>query len=104
MRGVELVLVLTTPRLAAGEGGSWQGEPAAPAPGTAARSGTDTASARETGAGSDFGWGGFKKGWLKNASKWIRSLASRLRRFCMRWVNSGLVPTGIRGASRAFFS
>ena len=80
----------------AGDGGSWGGSwwPA-PAPGTATPS-------LVPGAGCCLAWA--RKGWLKNASKSILSLASRLRRCTSRWVNCAEVPAGIRGASFAFFS
>ena len=74
---------LTSPWVVAGEGGSMPGgsPPATlcPAPGTATPwPGSDT------GCCCCFGWGRSKNGWLKNASKSILSLASRLRRFTRR--------------------
>lgn len=72
---------LTSPWVVAGEGGSIPGgsAPLRPAPGTATPwTGSD-------GAGCCcFGWGRSKNGWLKNASKSILSLASRLRRLTRR--------------------
>ena len=74
---------LTSPWVVAGEGGSIPGgsppAPLRPAPGTA----TPPAGSDDTGC-CCFGWGRSKNGWLKNASKSILSLASRLRRFTRR--------------------
>ena len=93
---------LTSPWVVAGEGGSMPGgsPPLCPAPGTA----TPWAGSDGAGCCCCFGWGRSKNGWLKNASKSILSLASRLRRLTRRWVNWGEVPGGILGASFAFFS
>jgi len=71
------------------------------------RSGTETAFAGSglcSSAGFDFGCGGTRNGWEKNASKSILSLASRFNKLWSRCENSGDVPLGILGANFAFFS
>ena len=96
------------PCVIAGEGGSMPdpGE-ACLAVSAADLSGTETALAG-SGFGSstafDFGCGGVRNGWEKNASKSNLSLASRFNKLWSRCANSGDVPLGILGASFAFFS
>ena len=63
---------LTTPALAAGDGGNMGGSGSGP--------GTEIHSAGISGTGA----GGWRKGWLENASKSNLSLASRLSKFTRR--------------------
>ena len=85
----------------AGLGGK---QPSSLPPSILARSGTALAKAFKPSFCWTGGVGGARKGWEMKSSKLIRSLASLLSRWWRRWVNSGEVPLGTRGARRAFLS